>query len=61
MDEGNKPNFAVNKPHIKRVQVLFTEEQLEVVDAWTVEHSQPSRNDAIRALIAAGINATKEG
>lgn len=58
MDEGNRPNFSVNKPHTKRVHVLFTDEQLAAIDEWASWRGSlgiRNRNEAIRELIRLGL------
>lgn len=55
MDEGNRPKFQANKPYVKRVHLLLTEEQLDAVDEWMEVMGHENRNEAIRQLIFLGM------
>ena len=43
------------KPHINRVHVLLTDEQLSAVDAWVTENRVSNRNEGIRMLLKRGM------
>lgn len=61
MHKGNKPQDGANKPRTNRVTLILSDDELAALDEWTYRTRQPSRNDAIRALITAGMITEKAG
>lgn len=40
-----------------RIQLVISQSEIDALDEWRAEHKIWSRSDAIRRLIAAGINS----
>lgn len=55
MHKGNKPHDGANEPRTKPVNVLFTPSELVELDEWVYQNRYRTRNEAIRAIIAASV------
>ena len=46
-----------NEPRVERVQILLTAYELQAIDNWRFANHAPSRAEAIRLLVEAGLTA----
>lgn len=56
METRNKREIAADK-----VQLMLTEEELEIIDNWRADHRAPSRAAALREILRRGLLAAGAG
>jgi hypothetical protein len=55
MNKGNRPKDEGKELRNKPINVMFTPSELAELDEWVYQNRFSSRNEAIRALIARGM------
>lgn len=60
MEKGNRPQDEAKELRNKPINILFTPSELAELDEWVYQNRFSSRNEAIRALIASGVQSKKE-